>query len=100
LNERAELRSEIEIWRDNLGRGGVHRWQIDGVAYRAMHEHVSDLLGDFDTDRLLGLGGRSAQVRRQGDVGQRQKFAVFRERLVLENVQTGSRDMAALEARD
>ena len=83
--------------RDDLGGGGVHRGQVDGVAHRAVEENVGDLLGDLDADRLLGLGGGGGNVGSEHDVGSGTKLAVLGEGLGLENIEAGGADLAALK---
>ena len=100
LHQGAELGAEIKVGPEDLGGGGIDRGQIDGVADRAVEQHIGDLLGDLDADGLLGLGGRSPEVRRERDVGQTAQLAVLGQRLVFEHIETSGGNLTGFHRRD
>jgi len=97
-DEIAELTGEPHVGAE-LGRVlGAHRRHVDGVDDRADLEIVGHLLGDLDRDLFLGLGGRSAQVRRRHHLLHAEQQIRF-GRLLGENVERGAGDVARLERR-
>jgi hypothetical protein len=61
-------------------------------------EDVGDLLGDLDADGVLRLGGRGAQVGRQGDVGEASAARCRGQGLLLVDVEARGGHLAALQA--
>ena len=65
----AGLRRGLQVGRDDLeGLGGDER-QVDGVDGRLAAQDGEDLLRHVDGHALLRLRGRSAEVRRDDDLG-------------------------------
>src|SRR5690242_3614093 len=73
------------------------RGQVDRVLNDAELEVVTNLPGELDADGLLGLIGGTGDMRRQNDVVECEEGGVL-QGFLMEYVQGGSSDMAALES--
>ena len=100
LDQSTQLGAQVDIRPQNLDRRSVDGRHVDGVTDDAAAQHIGDLFGDFDADRFLRLRGGSAKVRRQDHVRKRPQLAVLGQRLVLEHIEPGGRDLARLDRLD
>ncbi|MCG3162255.1 MAG: hypothetical protein JMDDDDMK_03496 [Acidobacteria bacterium] len=95
--EIAELFTERQIRLHRFERFSGNRRDVDRACDCASQQEVRHRLRDRNGDRFLSLVRRSAQVRRDDHFVERQQRMIRRHRLLLENIERGSRDLARFD---
>ena len=76
----------------------IYRCHVDGTLHDTARQKIDEQIRRFDRNRFLRFRRTGAQVRREHDIGRFEKEAVRGRWLLLEDVESSARDVAADES--